>query len=242
MVNSEEIVERSFYISLLHTAIKMGLTLNPDDYLPLSEENQDKFRVDKASLSKFIPIYGIGNNQVRGAKICPRITIELKGYYPGDVGIPAYNYEKDEDVSNNYQVVSYPWDLKDITIDIHLVANTQADMRILHNIMYHALPARGYIVPYFNDYDEWKKIILPPTGNLYIEVGNYYDKEDTDHGILEKVYTYICKDGVLNRDMAKDPNDPDKDWELAPINDISILISTEENPTNITELRVPDNT
>lgn len=242
MVNSEEIVERTFYISLLHTAIKMGLTLNPDDYLPLSEANQTRFQKDKASLTKFIYVFGIGNNQVRGAKIAPRITIELKGYYPGEVGIPAFNFDKDEDVSDNYQVVSYPWDLKDITIDVHLVADTQADMRLLHNIMYHALPPRGYLTPYFNDYEEWKQKVLGPTGNLFIEVGNYYDKEDTDHGKLEKVYTYICKDGVLTVDSVPDPEDPDKNWEIKPIQDISILISTEDNPSNTTNLRVPNNT
>ena len=40
MVNTEEIVERTFYICLLTTALKRKLTLNPDDYLPLSLENE----------------------------------------------------------------------------------------------------------------------------------------------------------------------------------------------------------
>lgn len=35
MVNSEEIVERTFYISLLSTMLEMGLTLNPEDFIPL---------------------------------------------------------------------------------------------------------------------------------------------------------------------------------------------------------------
>ena len=33
MVNLEEIIERSFYIALLHETLKRGLTINPDDYL-----------------------------------------------------------------------------------------------------------------------------------------------------------------------------------------------------------------
>lgn len=44
---------------------------------------------------------------------------------------------------------------------------------------------------------------LAPTGNLFIEIGNYYDHPDVEHGILEKVYTYVCKDGIL----------PEKLWE-----------------------------
>lgn len=241
MVNSEEIVERSFYISILHTAIKMGLSLNPEDYLPLSEENQDRFQKDKGSMIKFIPVYGISNNQVRGAKVCPRITLELQGYYPGDIGIPAYDIEKGEDVSTNYQVVAYPFDTKDISIDVHLVATTQADMRLLHTIMYHALPAKGYILPYFNDYEKWKKTRLGPSGNLFIEISNYYDKEDTDHGILEKVYTYTCKDGILEDALARDPSDPDKDWEIKPIQDISVLIQG-ESFSGTTTLEVNNNT
>ena len=47
MVNTEEIVERTFYICLLQTALKKGLTLNPEDYLPLSQENEKRFQADK---------------------------------------------------------------------------------------------------------------------------------------------------------------------------------------------------
>ena len=41
MVNSEEIVERTFYISLLSTMLEMGLTLNPEDFLPLSQRSEE---------------------------------------------------------------------------------------------------------------------------------------------------------------------------------------------------------
>ena len=90
MVNTEEIVERTFYICLLQTALKKGLTLNPEDYLPLSQENEKRFQADKDAMPKFIPIFGIGNNQVKGAKTCPRITIELQGFYNGDIGVNKY--------------------------------------------------------------------------------------------------------------------------------------------------------
>lgn len=227
MVQSQEIIERSFYISLLHTALKMGLSLNPEDYLPLNEGNQDRFQSDKDKLSKFIPIFGIGNNQVRGAKTCPRITLDLQAYYPGDMGVPAYDIQGD-DLGPNFQVVEYPWNTKDITIDVHLVANNQNDMRLLHTILYHSLPSKGYLVPYFGNYEEWKNTRLSPSGNLYIEVGNYYDKNDTDHGILEKVYSYICKDGILDDQVVPDPSDPDRPWRIPPLRDISLLLSPEE--------------
>lgn len=71
-------------------------------------------------------------------------------------------------------------------------------MRLLHHIMYTALPARGYITPYINQtIDEWRRQNISPSGNLYIEVGNYYDHQNLDHGLLEKVYTYTVRDGLI---------------------------------------------
>ena len=90
MVNSEEIVERTFYISLLSTMLEMGLTLNPEDFLPLSQENEKRFQEAIKNMKKFIPLFGIGNNQVKGPKTLPRITLELQGYYAGDIGVNKY--------------------------------------------------------------------------------------------------------------------------------------------------------
>ena len=38
MVNSQEIVERTFYICLLNVLLEKKMGLNPEDYLPLSQE------------------------------------------------------------------------------------------------------------------------------------------------------------------------------------------------------------
>ena len=220
MVNTEEIVERTFYISLLHTALEKGLTVNPQDYLPVSPENEKKFEADIKGLKKFIPIFGIGNNQVRGIKTCPRITLELQGYYPGNIGVEKFIIG-DKLENGNYQASEFPFETKDITIDVHLVANTQPDMRLLHSLMYQALPSRGYLKPYYNDLEEWSSGRVGPTGNLYIEIGNYYDHQDVEHGILEKVYQYTCVDGLLEEKLSGE-------GELVPIIDISVLIGTIE--------------
>lgn len=224
MVNSQEIVERTFYISLLSVALKMNMTLNPEDYLPLSSENEKRYLQDKDALDKFIPIFGVGNNHVRGPKDTPRITIESTAYYPGDIGVDKYIIG-DQLESGIYQASEFPFETKDITLDIHLVANTQTDMRILHRILHEALPVRGYIKPYFNNLEEWDNGRLSPTGNLFIEIGNYFDNPDVSHGLLEKVYQYTVKDGIL----------PDKEVEdgiISPITDISVLIGTYENKEN----------
>ncbi len=231
MVNAEEIVERTFYICLLQTALKKGLTLNPEDYLPLSQENEKRFQADKDAMPKFIPIFGIGNNQVKGAKTCPRITIELQGFYNGDIGVNKYIIG-DKLEGGNYQASEFPYETKDITLDIHLVSNTQADMRLLHNIMYEALPSRGYVRPYDNNLEEWEDGKVAPTGNLFIEIGNYYDHPDENHGLLEKVYQYTCKDGILPERLAEE-------GELVPIQDISVLMGlTEKQESDLLNLNV----
>lgn len=216
MVNSQEIVERTLYICLLSTALKMGYTINPDDYLPLSQENEKRYHDAINALPLFIPIFGIGNNQVRGAKTVPRITMESEAYYPGDIGVTKY-ITGDQLEDGNYQASEFPFETRDISIDIHLVANTQKDMRLLHHIMHKALPVRGYVRPYFNDLASWEDGRVQPTGNLFLEIGNYYDYPDDAHGLLEKVYSYTVKDGII-------PQEDLEDGIIVPIKDISVLI------------------
>ena len=215
MVSSEEVIERSFYMSLLRVALVNNLTLNPDDYLPSSVSNEKRYNEDKARLKKFVSIFGVGNSQSRGQKILPRITLELQGYYPGSMGVEKFSI--DNSAKLNPIIVESEYSTKDVIIDVHLVTSNQADMRLLHTIMYHALPAMGYIKPYYNDQKEYFENGLAPTNNIFIEIGNYYDHSDTDHGILEKVYSYTIKDGFV----IEDKHEP---GELVPIKDISVLL------------------
>lgn len=237
MVKSEEIIERTFYISLLNELLKGNLTLNPDDYLPITEASEKKFNQDKEALPKFVYLFGVGNNQVRGAKFTPRITIELNGYFPGDIGVPHVSYNGNTE-ENSYQLVEYPWEVKDITLDVHLVANNQVDMRMLHGILFSALPTKAYIAPYLNnDFEEWKKHKILPEGNLFIELTNYYDHPNLEHGLLEKVYTYLVKDGILEEQLHPE----DSYYTLTPIRDISALMSLGDTvDTNSVNLHVPD--
>ena len=58
--------------------------LNYDEPLPKAELKDGKSVITGrllGYLKKFIPLFGIGNNQVKGPKTLPRITIELQGYY-----------------------------------------------------------------------------------------------------------------------------------------------------------------
>ena len=205
METSQLIIERSLYASLLRVALRLNRTVNPEDFQPISNISQAKQeRAIKALGNKYIGIYGVGNNQSRGIKQVPRITIDLNAYYPGDLGVEQFIIGDIED-NEQYALYEQPFETKDTMFDIHLVANNSQDMRTLHQIMYTALPARGYIKPFreatISDYLNNPGLLK--TGNIFLQVGNYYDHIDNDHGLLEKVYTYTCVDGLLDQKLAE---------------------------------------
>ena len=221
MVTTQEVIERSLYASLMQVALQLDLTVNPELYLPVSVENQQRYQAAVEAKDKFIYIFGVGNNQVRGPKIVPRITIDLNAYYPGNVGIEAFMIG-DEKENEEYRQYLYPFETKNVQFDIHLVANRSEDLRLLHSIMYTALPVRGYIKPFvestLQEYLENKG--LYKSGNLYLEISNYYDHNDQEHGLLEKVYSYTVIDSYIEEKLA--------DIEgFAPIKDIMALIKLE---------------
>lgn len=227
MVTAQEVIERSLYASLMQVAIQLKMTLDPDLYLPISQENSQKYQNDKESLKKFIYIFGVGNNQVKGPKIVPRITIDLNSYYPGNVGTEAFMVG-DELENNEYRQYTYPFETKNVQFDIHLVANKSEDLRLLHSIMYTALPVRGYIRPFtessLQEYLEHKG--LSKTGNLYIEISNYYDHNDEEHGLLEKVYSYTVVDSYIEENLSPDTS-------FAPIKDIRALINLTDTKDSV---------
>lgn len=221
MVTTQEIIERSLYASLMQVTLQLGKTIDPELYLPISAENQKRYQHDLEAIDNFIYIFGVGNNQVRGPKIVPRITIDLNAYYPGNIGTEAFMVG-DEKVNNEYRQYNYPFETKNAQFDIHLVANRSEDLRLLHSILYTALPVRGYIKPFLEatlqEYLEHKGLLK--TGNLYIEVSNYYDHNDQEHGLLEKVYSYTVVDSYIEEVFPEGAT-------FAPIKDISALIQLE---------------
>lgn len=222
MVSSEEIIERSMYMSLLSTALANKLTLDPDNYLPINQNNQYKYQKDKSELAKFIYIFGVGNNQSRGQKEVPRISLELQGYYPSTFGVEGYSIEN---VGDKSRVINHDYSPRDVIIDVHLVADTQEDMRLLHSIMYSSLPSRGYIKPFLGDKEEYFSSKLNPDNNLFVEVGNFYDKPELQHGLLEKVYSYTIYDGILS-DIVVD--------EIPNITDISVILNRDGSDEVVT--------
>ena len=208
MINSQEIIERSVYSAIFNVAITLGYALNPEDYLPVSVENQAKYQADVGNLKKLIGIFGTGNNLSKGQRITPRITVNARGFYPGLIGMPKMLVEKE--VGVGYTANEEPYETIDQYIDVHLTATTQEDLRLLHQILFWSIPQRGYIKPY----NEPEFLF---SGNIFIELINFYDQPTQEVGIMEKVYEFL----VLDTLVGEKENVP-IDW--VPIKDISVLL------------------
>lgn len=227
MVTTQEIIERSLYASLMQVTLGLNKTIDPELYLPVSLINQNRYQRDKNAINQFIYIFGVGNNQVRGPKIVPRITIDLNAYYPGDIGVEAFMVG-DEQENGYFRQYTYPFETKNAQFDIHLVADTSEDLRLLHSIMYTALPVRGYIKPFLeNTLQEYLlNKGLNKSGNLYLEISNYYDHNDKEHGLLEKVYSYTVMDCYIDEKVLNDVT-------ISPIKDITALIQVEGSDNTV---------
>lgn len=94
-------------------------------------------------------------------------------------------------------------------MNIRLCAHSAEHMRLLHQIMFWAVPQRGYLKPY-----EEPKFLF--TGNIFLRIVNFYNMPDLDNGLMEKVYQFEVQDCLL------DGNTPPE--VITPIRDISVLL------------------
>lgn len=208
MVDSQEIIERSIYCSILNVAKELGFTIDPNEYLPINTQNQQRFKEDISKLTKYIQIFGTGNNQSKDIKLTPRIVVNAKGFYPGNIGLPRQLIEKEEGVG--FTVTEEPYETIDQYIDVHLVANNQDDLRLLHKILFWSIPQRGYVKPY-----NQQKFLF--SGNIFVELVNFFDIPNLELGLMEKVYEFLIQD-TLVLEKAQESY-------LVPIVDINLLLA-----------------
>lgn len=211
MVESQIVIERSIYSAILNRSIALGHSLDPEDYLPLTEESKLKFNTDKGNIEKnnkpFISIFGSGTNNSKGEKLTPRIVLAPKGFYPGDVGLPKFSKEKDD--TGKWLLSEFPFEAIHQIVDVHVVANNISDLRLLQSILHTSLPQRGYIKPHYSP-------TLLKEGNIYLELVNFARLAEGDTGIMENVYSFEIRDTLLEEVQQVD--------EVSPIKDISILL------------------
>ncbi len=216
MLHSQQVIERSIYFAILNILLQKGLTLNPEDYMPLSEANSIRYKTDREAIEAdkhlYIELYGSSDSLSKGLKFAPRIVISPQGFYPGDIGFEKSQLEDDND-SDNFLVTEMPFEAIDQNIDIILVSNNIEESRLLHSIVNSAIPQRGYVKPYTS-------VNKPFSGNIFILLANFYKADNNEHGLIEKVYQFTVKDTILEDIPFID--------ETVPINDIRLLLQDTE--------------
>lgn len=209
MVDSQEIIERSFYSALLDTTKRMGLTLDPSEY-PKAEVKKYEQDIKKIKEEKgfYIKIFGVGSNQSKGMKEDPRIVITSQGFMPGNVGLNKLHMER---VNTEYIVSETPFEAIDQYIDVRLVCNNIEHARLLHQILYRSIPQRGYLKP-------WVYEKAPFSGNIFVVATNFYDDPNTEHGLIEKVYTWEVQDTLIAPPVPVDILTPIKEIDVDIVN------------------------
>lgn len=217
MISSQEIIERSVFEAVMKVAVKMGYSLNPADYQTKSKANTAKFQKDKEKIIEdkgfYIELYGFGNNQSKGQRTPPAITMTSRGFISGDVGLQKEIIDRVED---RYIVSEVPYESIDQYLDIHLVVNKQNHLRLLQQILNTALPNRGYIKPYTEAFP-------PFEGNIFIELSNFYSLPELNVGVMDHVYQFLIKDTLLEIIST--------DKEYVPIIDISVDLNDRDKIT-----------
>lgn len=243
--NLQELVERSLFESIRKEVVDKGylpditaqveitpVTIPPTytNKYPNTLQGRQQWELDIKNIVNSkgfaIEIYNEGSNLGKGIKKVPRIVINSGNSLPGALGgDPSRFYE---DTGNSYLPMVTPPQTVDLFIDIHVVSDNVIQERILNAIMALALPRRGYI-KHYND----------PTKTFFIRFINFYDRDDLEGGIVEKVYGYEIPDCWDRADIQVGPAVSKITQITVPVTLQKYMDGTWNNPEVSSELKVP---
>ena len=223
VLDIEAMLERTIYHRLRKYTINIGYTLDVDKYdtsnsdINIVKTENLRYKEDLEKLVKdkgfAIELFGSSNNQSRGTKKPPRIVVQTESFYEGELGLQtADNFIKNLDGSfTRAEPVSIT---NDWFFNVHLVANTIEQLRLLRHILIMSLPRRGYINWYTDDE-------IQKSHNLLCRYLTQHDLDWEQEGIMEKVYRFTIPDVHVHEDILID-------IEVPPIKVIYLDIEDED--------------
>lgn len=224
--NIEEVIETTLFERIRLECYDKGY--QPDlantGLYPNNPTGQNQWETDLTAIKNIkgfaIEVFNNSSSQARGNKKVPRIVISPQPFLEGALGGDSSRVYT---LQNNgtFNATILPPQTSEYYCNIHLVANTAQQIRILQAIMSLALPVRGYI-PIF---DRQNLVFL--NQNFFIRKlqGSYLAQ--TQEGIMEYVYRYQIPDifEVEEKLVATG---------IAKINEITTNIQVQGNNGNIT--------
>ena len=128
-----------------------------------------------------VELWNGGISDSRGTKKLPRIVLNSGSFLPGALGGNPQSYFRDNGA--DFSAMSQPPQTVDYYVNIHLVAGSIEQIRVLNSLLAISVPRRGYI-PFYNDADQ----------SFFARNVGYYDGDNDDEGIIEKVFGFEIPD------------------------------------------------
>ena len=155
-----------------------------------------------------IELYSEGSNYNKGVKKTPRIVLNSGSMLPGSLGGDPSRFYSGQGAS--FQAKVTPPQTVDFFMDINAVAQDVEQERVLNAIMALALPRKGYI-PWYNS----------STEKFFVRFINYFNADNGDQGIIEKVFGYEIPD-------CWDRGDVIVSTEIAKMTDIEVNVNLQK--------------
>jgi len=217
----QEIIERSIFEAIRLLLVADGHT--PDiTNTSIFPNTPEGYRAYLATLKHIrdtrgyaIEVFGTSNPDDKGTKDLPRITLQTSAFLPGEVGIDTTPFPTWNPETNKYDLYSYDSRTYDLFIDCNVSAKTQAQLRVLMDVVHRALPLMGYL-PFYND------PVGIPNDTFFMQATAFQPLVSPVDGVLEYNYRYEVPD-VVWRELTKEPTPA-----IAPINEITLNLQIEE--------------
>lgn len=181
----QELIERTVFERIRTELVDKGYL--PDiaiyDDTPVGVDQWESDLSDIVTSKGFaVELFSQGSNFSKGIKKIPRIVIKTGNFLEGDLGgDPRRFFEEGAD--GKYLAKVTPPQTADFYLDVHLVSNDIAQERFLNALLALAVPKRKYL-PWYSNVNE----------TFFIRHLNYYELDDLDQGITEKVHAYQIPD------------------------------------------------
>lgn len=207
--NLQERLERSLFEEIRVVLVREGYipdiadTTKYGDLSTIAAQQTWDAELDAIQQAKGFAVEIYNHSQTKGAKHIPRIVIIPRRTMPGETGAPPEGViVRDPEVGGGFLKWLMPLQSSNFHFDIHLVANTAKQGRILNAVLSAALGMMKS-VPYYDDRSEF----------FLVKQYNYYDLPDPMEGIEEYVYSYECPEMW---DISGDPK------PIVPIEEIKV--------------------
>jgi len=148
-----------------------------------------------ATAKKFaIELIGAGSYDKSDEKKVPRIVVQAGEFIEGELGGDQQRSFQLNDAQSAFDVIRRPAAFSDYYTNVHVIANTTEQLRIVQAVLSLAMQTKGYLPLYDID-----PRVIQPSGNFFYRKTGAGSLPQPDEGVIEKVYSYVITD-VLEQD------------------------------------------